>query len=102
MTQSGGHRGARSSTSKVPWLKLLLLLVGMGVAAVAWVVLVRAAVDFGAEARGGQDKGWAFMTLASLGAIGCLLLAMVLFIRGLTALGLVSQPAAKAPGKHKG
>ena len=102
MTQSGGHRGERSSASKLPVLRLLLLLAGFVVLAVAWVVLVRAAIDFGADARAGRDEGWAFLVLASVGAIGCLLLALVLLVRGLMAVGLVSDSARASAGRHRG
>ena len=86
----------------MPVLRLLLLLVGMVLSTVAWVVLVRAAIDFGADARGGRNAGWAFMALASLGAVGCLLLGLVLLIRALTALGLVGESDSNHAGRHRG
>ena len=41
---------------------------------VAWGYLVWAAIDFGAEARGGNGDAWKFLALASLGAVACLFL----------------------------
>ncbi len=102
MTHSGGHRAAGAGAAKLPVLRLVLLVVGIVLAAVAWLVLVRAAVDFGTEARAGRDAGWAFMGLAAVGAIGCLLLALVLVVRGLTTLGLISDAAGREVGRHRG
>ena len=76
-----------------PWALLCLLVIP--------IVLVRAAVDFGTDARDGRNEGWAFMGLASLGAIGCLLLALVLFVRGLMAVGLVSESSGSSAGRHR-
>ena len=102
MTQPGGHRGVRSGAANPPVLRLLALLVGVLASAAAWFVLVRAAIDFGTEARDGRGAAWAFTGLASVGAIGCLLLAMVLVLRGLTLLGIVSESRGRSIGKHRG
>ena len=63
----------------------------MLISAVAWAVLVRAAIDFGTTARGGEGAGWAFLAMAVVGAIGCLLLALVLLGRVLMATGVLSD-----------
>jgi hypothetical protein len=60
---------------------VLVLLLGMLVAAGAWYLLVRAAIDFGQVARDGRSAAWAFCGLATLGAALCLLLVIVLGAR---------------------
>ena len=103
MGQSGGHRGPRARRRSATVLKVLGYLLAVLVSAAAWFFLVRAAIDFGADARRGRDAGWLFMGLASIGAVGCLLLGMVLVVRALTALGLVSSSGSDHhAGKHRG
>jgi hypothetical protein len=67
------------------------LLLGSGVAAVAWFFLVGAAIDFGHTARNGQTTAWAFTAAATLGAAVCLLLVFVLVARLLATVGLVGR-----------
>ena len=73
----------------------------------AWVYLVRAAIDFGTLARDGQGLAWLFTGLATLGAIGCLLLAIVLVTRVLTMLGVIRElppqthQARRAPARRR-
>ena len=64
---------------------------GVLLSGAAWVFLVLAAIDFGTTARGGEGLGWLFMSLAVLGGIGCLLLALVLGGRVLMATGVISD-----------
>ena len=91
MTQSGGHRGERASRRSGPLLPLVGYGVGVLVSAAAWLFLVKAAIDFGASARDGEDEAWWFLGLAVLGAILCLLLTLVLIGRALMAAGLISD-----------
>ena len=65
--------------------------VGVLLSGAAWLFLVLAAIDFGTTARDGEGLGWLFMALAALGAIGCLLLALVLGGRVLMATGIISD-----------
>ncbi len=67
---------------------LVLLLVGVVVSVLAWGFLVRAAIDFGHTAKSGQPVAWAFVGGATLGAIGCLLLTLVLLARAGRLLGV--------------
>lgn len=66
------------------------MLLGAVLSGVAWVYLVRAAIEFGRLARGGQSQAWLFTGAASLGAVVCALLVLVLLTRALRALGLIS------------
>jgi hypothetical protein len=101
MTMTGGRRRATTSSRSVPVLSVVLYVVGVLAAAVAWFFLVRAAIDFGAEGRSGDNTAWVFLGLAALGAIGCLLLALVLLSRALMALGIVTDPSTRVVGRHR-
>lgn len=63
----------------------------------AWGYLVWAAIDFGAAARGGEQVAWAFLTLASLGAVACLFAGLMLGVRLLRLLGALSPEAPDEP-----
>ena len=71
---------------------LALLALGVTLSVVAWGYLVWAAVDFGAEARGGNGDAWKFLVLASIGAVACLFLGLMLIARLLRALGITNPP----------
>jgi hypothetical protein len=86
--------GAAPSRSRA---KLLLLAVGVTLAVVAWGYLVYAAIDFGASARAGQSGSWALLALASLGAVACLFVGLLLVARLLRMLGLLKGDAPKPP-----
>ncbi len=51
-----------------------------------------AAIDFGAEARAGNGDAWTYLVLASLGAVACLFLALMLVARLFRALGITQPP----------
>jgi hypothetical protein len=57
----------------------------------AWVFLVRAAIEFGRLARDGQSLAWAFTAAATVGATACLLLMFVLAARVLVTVGVLSE-----------
>ena len=61
----------------------------MTAAIVAWGYLVYAAIDFGATARGGDTGAWWLLGLASLGAVACLFVGLLLVTRLLRILGIV-------------
>ena len=63
----------------------------------AWGFLVWAAIDFGRTARGGQSEAWWFLALASIGAVACLFLGLMLATVLLRRVGLL---AGKQPHKH--
>ena len=65
---------------------LLLLAVGVTLCVVAWGYLVKAAIDFGVSARGGESGAWLFLGLASLGAVACLFIGLILVSRVLRRL----------------
>ena len=65
---------------------LLLLALAVTVCVVAWGYLVKAAIDFGVSARGGESGAWLFLGLASLGAVACLFVGLILVARVLRRL----------------
>lgn len=65
----------------------------MTLAVVAWGYLVYAAIDFGAMARDGNPDAWWFLAVASLGAVACLFVGLILAARLLRRLGITSGPA---------
>ena len=60
----------------------------MTLAIVAWGYLVLAAIDFGTDARAGDAGAWWFLALASVGAVACLFIGLILVARLLARLGL--------------
>lgn len=77
-------------------------LLGLGCLAlvVAWWLLVRAAIDFGRAARGGQGSGWFFLAIASIGAMACLFAGLLVGTRLLVALGVLSEVPRVAGGRR--
>ncbi|MGI9156537.1 MAG: hypothetical protein ACR2FG_07865 [Marmoricola sp.] len=61
--------------------RVLALAVGVTATVVAWGLLVFAAIDFGRSARQGQGSDWLLLVLATLGAVACMFLAIVLAAR---------------------
>ena len=94
-------RGRRSQarSGPGPWPQVAAHGLGAVLTGMAWFYLVGAATDFGVLAVRGQTPAWAFTIAASLGAVVCLLLFLVLVGRGLRTLGIVSdyQPRRAAP-----
>lgn len=60
---------------------VLLLAAGVTATVVAWGVLDLAAIAFGRSARDGQEGDWMFLALATVGAIACMFLAILLAAR---------------------
>lgn len=89
----GKRAGAREKARFRP--VLLALALGVTLAVGAWGYLVYAAIDFGASARDGDPKAWWFLGLASVGAIACLFIGLILLARITRALGLTKPPAPK-------
>ena len=108
MESSGKHAGSRraepapkppegeqrTSGSRTP---LLLLALGVTSSVVAWGYLVYAAIDFGANARSGETGSWWLLGLASVGAVACLFVGLLLVARLLRMLGLLKTEAPKPP-----
>ena len=98
-------RGRRSQarSGPGPWPQVAAHGLGALLTGLAWFYLVGAATDFGVLAVRGQTPAWAFTIAASLGAVVCLLLFLVLVGRGLRTLGIVSdyKPRRAAPGRRR-
>ena len=89
--RAGARRGARPPRKLNP--AALLVCVGITLCVVAWGYLVYAAIDFGTAARAGSaGASWAFMALASLGAIACLFVGLMLVARLMRVLGITTGP----------
>ncbi|WP_372728857.1 hypothetical protein [Nocardioides sp.] len=104
--RAGSRKAARSRRSlpalpAIP-VPLLGLAAGVTLAVVAWGYLVKAAIDFGASARSGQSGAWGFLALASLGAVACLFIAMMLIARLFRHLGLGAATPSPTPPAENG
>lgn len=86
----GKRAGTRRKRSFDP--ALLALALGVTASVVAWGYLVVSAIDFGAAARDGDGAAWWFLALASLGAVACLFVALILVARISRAIGLTRGP----------
>ncbi|GAB2773595.1 hypothetical protein GCM10027020_28630 [Nocardioides salsibiostraticola] len=64
----------------------------MTLAVVAWGYLVFAAIDFGTQARAGRSSAWWLLALASIGAVACLFVGLMLIAQLSRALGITSPP----------
>lgn len=93
--RAGSRRADRPRRTLQP--RLLGLALAVTLAVVAWGYLVYAAIDFGTQARSGESAAWFFLALASLGAVACLFVGLMLIARLTRALGITSDPAAPAP-----
>lgn len=94
---AGRHAGpARLQEEQAPrqpssFAPLLLLALGVTAAVVAWGYLVYLAIDFGTTGRNGDGTAWWFLALATIGAIACLFVGLMLGMR------LVARIRAAAP-----
>ena len=93
--RAGSRRGTRPRRSLQP--VLLLLALGVTGCIVAWGYLVVAAIDFGTSARGGEGAAWWFLALASVGAVACLFVGLMLIAQILRRLGITSGPLPRRP-----
>ena len=98
--RAGSRRGPRRKRSLSP--ALLLLALGVTACVVAWGYLVYAAIDFGGTARAGDSAAWWFLGLASVGAVACLFVGLMLVARLLRRLGITSGPVPRSgePGEE--
>ena len=97
MSRHSQPRAARSPLSP----SVIAMAFGAVLAALAWVYLVRSAIDFGLLARNGRGEAWVFTGAASLGAVVCALLAMVLVARVLRAVGVISDYQPRRAGARR-
>lgn len=93
--RAGSRRAERPQRTFRP--RLLGLALAVTAAVVAWGYLVYAAIDFGTQARGGESAAWFFLALASVGAVACLFVGLMLIARLTRALGLTRDPDAPPP-----
>lgn len=101
-TRAGARRGERRKRRFQP--RLVAITAASVVALVAWGFLVWAAIDFGRAARGGDSQAWLFLAVASLGAVACLFLSLMLGTLLLRKLGILEDKQShrheKRPHKH--
>jgi hypothetical protein len=95
---AGSRRGPRRRARFQP--ALLLLALGVTACVVAWGYLVYAAIDFGSTARGGDSEAWWFLAVASVGAVACLFVGLMLVARVLRRLGITRGPESKVPSEE--
>ena len=93
--RAGSRRAERAPRTFQP--RLLGLALAVTAAVIAWGYLVYAAIDFGTQARGGESAAWFFLALASVGAVACLFVGLMLIARLTRALGLTRNPATPPP-----
>jgi hypothetical protein len=98
---ASGKRAAPKKRERRFRPALAALAVGVTLCVVAWGYLVWAAIDFGAEARGGDDDAWKFLGLASIGAVACLFAGLMLIARLLRAMGITNPPPPKKERPEK-
>ena len=92
--RAGSRRGPRQQARFQP--ALLLLALAVTACIVAWSYLVWAAIDFGSTARGGDTTAWWFLALASVGAVACLFVGLMLVAAITRRLGITRGPDKKA------
>jgi hypothetical protein len=91
---TGKRAGSRRAAPAPRKVNKAALLIGAAitVCVIAWGYLVYAAIDFGTDARAGDQRAWWFLATASVGAIACLFLGLVLVARITRALGITRAP----------
>jgi hypothetical protein len=97
---SSPHASERAGGGRLP---LLLLALGITAAVIAWGYLVYLAIDFGTDARDGDSTGWWLLGLATVGAIACLFLGMILGARLFQRLreNTAPPPPPRTPGGRR-
>lgn len=96
-----GSRRATAKKSRIDPVFLLLSL-AVTVLVVAWGYLVKAAIDFGSEGRGGESSAWLFLALACAGAAGCLFIGLILIAKLLALVGVLPETATGPAGVELG
>ncbi len=95
--------GPSGEPSARPLARLLPLALGVTLCVVAWGYLVYAAIDFGASARDGESQAWWFLALASLGAVVCLFVGLLLIARLMRLVGVTKgEEGPPAPPRPVG
>lgn len=91
--RAGARRGARQKRRFDP--RVLGLALGITLAVIAWGYLVYTAIDFGSDARGGDNRAWGYLALAAVGAVACLFIGLMLVARLSRSIGLTAGPPPK-------
>ena len=78
-----------------------MLALGITLTLIAWGFLVWAAIDFGADARGGETLAWVFLALATLGATACLFVTLILGSKLATTLRGEAATRPVVPGGRR-
>ncbi len=94
-SRGGARRGAKPQRAWPP--QLLLLGLGALLSLAGWGFLVWTAIDFGRSARGGDSAKWGLLAAASVGAVACLFLCLLLVTVLLRRLGVLEE---KRPHRH--
>lgn len=106
----GKHAGARKAPKPQKSSRFPVIPLGYAAAltasVVAWGYLVWLAIDFGTTARAGNASAWWLLGLATLGAMACLFVGLLLAARLVHELGVTTSqpptPAAPAPPRVSG
>lgn len=93
--RAGARKGARAGVSLSP--AILALAAGITLAVVAWGFLVFTAIRFGVSARDGDGGAWGWLAVATLGAMACLFVGMLLVTRLSRAVGITTPPKPTTP-----
>jgi hypothetical protein len=96
----GKHSGEPTPEPAPPRRRLLVLALGITATLVAWGFLVWAAIDFGAQARDGENPAWMFAGLATVGATACLLVTLILVAKVVATLRGQAPARADVPGRR--
>lgn len=100
-TVTGRHTGTRRAATparhRVDVRAALLLSAGLTLAVIAWGYLAWLAIDFGTTARAGNSEAWWLLALASVGAMACLFVGLMLLARLGRALGVAGSTRGTAP-----
>lgn len=105
---TGGKRAAARQKARFG-PSTLLLTIGVTAGVIAWGYLVKAAIDFGVQARSGTSGAWLYLGLASLGAVACLFVGLMMSARLLRELGITKplpspdepEPPPRVPGGRR-
>jgi hypothetical protein len=98
--RAGSRRGVRRPRGRRG--AVLGSALGITLAVIAWGYLVWAAIDFGSAARDGDRGAWGFLALASIGAVACLFVALMLVARLIQALGASRADGSTTSGSAGG
>jgi len=98
MRPVGKHSDEAVSTPSAPKVSTYALAVLL--TALAWAVLVYYAIRLGPDAKAGEVRAWVLLVVATLGAIGCLFLSMMLGSRLVELVRGRPAPAKLPGGRH--